>query len=135
MKSHDSLALYTRMECLQFTHFTVHGIKCYSSWISTGSWLGYKLDNRNYCILVGGKRLFSSPKVSRPAAGPTQPRMQWVADIFLWVKQLGREANHFPPCSVEVRNVWHWMATQCMPLWLAPGLFYLQVFKKLHVTL
>ena len=53
--------------------------------------------------------LFS--KVSMPAAGPTQPPIQWVMCTFLGVKQPGCEANHFPPFSTEVRNVWSHTAT------------------------
>jgi len=34
------------------------------------------------------------------AVGLTQPSVQWV----LWAKCLGREADHWPPCSAQVKN-------------------------------
>jgi len=37
--------------------------------------------------------------------GPTQPSIQWIpVAIFPMVKRLGREANHLPPSSAEVKN-------------------------------
>jgi hypothetical protein len=37
--------------------------------------------------------------------GPTQPPIQWVPEaLSLSVKWLGREANHSPPSSVEVKE-------------------------------
>jgi hypothetical protein len=45
--------------------------------------------------------------VSRPALGPTQPPIQWVSGgSFLGVKRPGREADHPPPYSAELKNVW-----------------------------
>jgi hypothetical protein len=42
---------------------------------------------------------------SRTALGPTQPPMQRVPGaLSLVVKQPGREANHSPPCSAEVKE-------------------------------
>jgi hypothetical protein len=43
--------------------------------------------------------------VSRPALGPTQPPIQWVQGaLSLGVKLLGREADHSPPSSAEVKE-------------------------------
>jgi hypothetical protein len=43
--------------------------------------------------------------VPRPAVGPTQPPIQWEARaLSLGVKGLGREADHSPPSSAEVKN-------------------------------
>jgi hypothetical protein len=37
--------------------------------------------------------------------GPTQPPIQWVpADLSAGVKQSGREADHSPPASADVRK-------------------------------
>lgn len=47
--------------------------------------------------------LFS--KTSRPAPGLTEPSVQWVSRVFfLEVKRPGREANHSPPSSADVKN-------------------------------
>jgi hypothetical protein len=41
----------------------------------------------------------------RPALGPTQPPMQWVPrPVSPAVKWRGREADHSPPSSAEVRS-------------------------------
>jgi hypothetical protein len=43
---------------------------------------------------------------SRPALGPTQSPIQWVQEALSpGVKQLGREADRWPPSSAEVKNV------------------------------
>jgi len=45
--------------------------------------------------------------VSRPDLGPTQPPIQWVpGTLSMWVKRPGREADHSPPSSDEVKNEW-----------------------------
>jgi hypothetical protein len=44
---------------------------------------------------------------SRPALGSTQPPIHWVhRTISLGVKRPGREADHSPPATAEVKNVW-----------------------------
>jgi hypothetical protein len=48
---------------------------------------------------------------SRPALGSTQPPIQWVPEaLSLGVKQLGREADHSPPASAEVKKMWVYTA-------------------------
>jgi hypothetical protein len=68
----------------------------------------YRLDNQ-----AGGS---SSPdKVknfhfsisSRPALGSTQPPIKWVPGI----KRQGREADHSPPTSAEVKKLWIYTST------------------------
>jgi hypothetical protein len=54
--------------------------------------------------------LFSSS--SSPALGTTQPPIQWVhGSSFPWVKRPGREADHSPPISAEVKNTWICIST------------------------
>jgi hypothetical protein len=43
--------------------------------------------------------------VSRPALGPTQPLIQWDVGSFPGIKQPGREVDHSPPTSAEVKGV------------------------------
>jgi hypothetical protein len=49
---------------------------------------------------------------SRTAMGPTQPPTQWVAGaLSLGVKWPGREADHSPPSSAEIKNAWSYTST------------------------
>jgi hypothetical protein len=42
------------------------------------------------------------------ATAPTQPLMQWVSGVLSpGVKRQGREADHLPPSSAEVKNSWN----------------------------
>jgi hypothetical protein len=46
------------------------------------------------------------------ALGPTQPPIQWVPGaLSLGVKRRGREADHSPPSSAEVKNAWSYTST------------------------
>jgi hypothetical protein len=54
-----------------------------------------------------GLGIFLFTTVSRTALGPTQPPIQWEPGaISLGVKRPGREADHPPPSSAEVKNAW-----------------------------
>jgi hypothetical protein len=56
--------------------------------------------------------IFFSTIASRPALGPAQPPIQWVPRaLSLGVKQLEREADHSPPSSAEVKDVWSYIST------------------------
>jgi hypothetical protein len=53
----------------------------------------------------GWEFLFTT--ASRTALGPIQSPIQWVTGaLSLGVKRPGREADHSPPSSSEVKNVW-----------------------------
>jgi hypothetical protein len=56
--------------------------------------------------------------VSRPALDCTQPSMQWVPGSFPVGKRPGREAEHSPPSSAEVRKAWSYTSTHpiCLPV-------------------
>jgi hypothetical protein len=44
---------------------------------------------------------------STPALGPTQPPIQWVPGALSpGIKQLGRDTDHSPPTSAEVKKTW-----------------------------
>jgi hypothetical protein len=56
--------------------------------------------------------IFLLTTVSRPALEPTQPLIQWVTGaLSLEVKWPGRESDHSPPFSVEVKNAWRYTST------------------------
>jgi hypothetical protein len=44
------------------------------------------------------------PHPSRPALGPTQPPIQWIAVSFPRIKRSGRGANYTPLSSAEVKE-------------------------------
>jgi hypothetical protein len=49
---------------------------------------------------------------SRPALGPTQPPIKWVTGaLSLRVKRPGREADHSPPSSAEVKKERSYIST------------------------
>jgi hypothetical protein len=64
---------------------------------------GYGLDSRD--AIPGRYKIFLFSIASRPCLGPTQPPIQWVLGaLSSGVKRLGREPNHSPPSSAEVKN-------------------------------
>jgi hypothetical protein len=51
------------------------------------------------------QEIFLSPTGSGPALGHIQPPIKWVSGILSQgVMRLGREADHSPPSSAEVKN-------------------------------
>jgi hypothetical protein len=74
---------------------------------SVGIALGYGLDDRGSRVRfpAGGGEFFLFTTASRTALGPTQPPIQWVSGaLSLGVKRPGREADHSPPSSIEVKE-------------------------------
>jgi hypothetical protein len=56
--------------------------------------------------------IFFFATASEPALGPAQPPIQWVlVTLSLGVKRPGREADHSPPSSAEVKNAWSYTPT------------------------
>jgi hypothetical protein len=72
---------------------------------------GYGLGDRGVGVRVPvGSRIFSTS--SRPALGSTQPPIQWVPGaLSLGIKRPGREADHSPPASAEVKKIWIYTST------------------------
>jgi hypothetical protein len=78
--------------------------------------------------------------------GPTQPPIQWeTGALFLGIKQPGREADHSPPFSVEIKNAWSYISTPPIRLY---GVvlsykeqnrdnftFYLYIYLPLAITI
>jgi hypothetical protein len=75
--------------------------------------LGYGLDDRDSRVqFPAGLGIFLFTTVSRTALGPIQPPIQWVpGGLSLGVKRPGREADHSPPSSAEVKNAWSYNST------------------------
>jgi hypothetical protein len=64
---------------------------------------GYGLGDRDSSPGRVKDFLFSTS--SKPVMGPTQPPIKWVPGaLSLGVKRPGREANHSPPISAEVKK-------------------------------
>jgi hypothetical protein len=64
-----------------------------------------------------GNFLFTT--ASRRALGPTKPPIRLVTRaLSLGVKRSGREADHSPPASAEVKNAWSYTSVPPnMPSW------------------
>jgi hypothetical protein len=59
-----------------------------------------------------GLGIFLFTTASRMALGPTQPPIQWVTGVLsLRIKRPGRETDHSPPSSAEVKNEWSYTST------------------------
>jgi hypothetical protein len=73
--------------------------------------LGYRVDDLGFDSWRGlGIILFTT--ASRTALGPTQPSIQWVrGTVSLGVKRPGREADHSPPSSAEVKKARSYTST------------------------
>jgi hypothetical protein len=57
--------------------------------------------------------IFLFTTASRTALGPTQTPIQWVPGaLSLGLKRPGREADHSPPYSAEVKNAWSYTSTR-----------------------
>jgi hypothetical protein len=80
--------------------FNFNGSRDNAAGIATG----YGLDCREIKVRAPvGSRIFSTS--SRPVLWPIQPPFQWVPESFtLRVKRPGREADHSPPTSAEVKK-------------------------------
>jgi hypothetical protein len=73
---------------------------------SVGIALGYGLDDRGSRVrFLAGAGNFLFTIAFKTALGPTQPPIQWVpVTLSLDVKRPGREADHSPPSSAEVKE-------------------------------
>jgi hypothetical protein len=74
---------------------------------------GYGLDDGGVGIRVPVRsKMFFSARLSRQALGFTQPPIQWVPGaLSTGVKRPGREADHSPPASAEVKKMWIYTST------------------------
>lgn len=58
-----------------------------------------------------GQDIFLFSGTSRSAVGTTHFPIQWVPGFFPGVNRPGREVNHSPPSSDDVRNKWSCTST------------------------
>jgi hypothetical protein len=71
-----------------------------------------------YDISWFGKMNFLFTTVSRKVLGPTEPSIECVPGaLSLELKRAGREADHLPPPSAEVKNAWSYTSTPLMSSW------------------
>jgi hypothetical protein len=71
---------------------------------------GYGLDGRGVGVRVPvGSRIFSSP--CRPDRIWSQPNLLSNGGFSPEVKRQGREADHSPPASAEVKKIWIYTST------------------------
>jgi hypothetical protein len=69
-------------------------------------------DRRSRSSSPGRVKYFLFSKSSRLALRSTQPPIQWVPGaLSTGVKQLGREVDHSPPTSAEVKKMWIYTST------------------------
>jgi hypothetical protein len=97
--------------------------------------LSYGLDDRGYRVqFPAGVGTFLFTIASRTALGPTQPPIHMVPGaIFSGVKRPGREADHTPPSSAEVKNVWRYTSSPGqLCFYLLPFIFRVKV--KMETT-
>jgi hypothetical protein len=88
------------------------------SWDSVvGIATGYGLDDRRVGSSTPGRvKNFLFSTSSRPALGSTHPRIQWVLGaLSSGVKRPGREVDHLPPASAEVKKMWIYTSTPHTP--------------------
>jgi hypothetical protein len=66
----------------------------------------------------GRVKNFIFSKSSRPALRFTQSLIQWVPGaLYSGVKRPGREVDHSPPTSAEVKKMWVYTSTPHTPSW------------------
>jgi hypothetical protein len=73
--------------------------------------LGYGLDDQGF-ESQHEVEIYLFTTETGPNLQPTQPPIQWVpGTLSLGIKWPGREADHSPPTSVEVKNTWSYTST------------------------
>jgi hypothetical protein len=73
---------------------------------------------RGFDFLGGGLGIFYFLHHFQTGSGPTQPSIQGVSGaLSLGIKRPGREADHPPPASAEVKNAWSYTSTPNTSSW------------------
>jgi hypothetical protein len=62
--------------------------------------------------LLKGVKITLHSKTSRSVLEPIYPPVEWaLGTISLGLRRPGREVNHSPPCSTEVKKIWIYIST------------------------
>jgi hypothetical protein len=77
-----------------------------------------------------GQQIFVFYKTSGPALRLTRPHFNGNQVSFPQVKRQGREVNHSPLCSAEVKNEWSYTLLAHLPLWRGKGKLYLTAMNN-----
>jgi hypothetical protein len=84
----------------------------YFLWLYISQWLGCELGDRSSIPSRGNELIFLFTTASKPPLGPTLLPTRWVPGALVpEVKRPGREADHAPPPSAEVKNAWSYNFT------------------------
>jgi hypothetical protein len=82
-----------------------HTFSRYSDWLRAGR-------PRGRSSSPGRVKNFLFSTLSRPVLGFTRPPIQWVSGALLkGIKRPGRECDHSPPTSAEVKKMWIYIST------------------------
>jgi hypothetical protein len=123
VKRRYTSALPIRRHVVSLKHMNTHTHEYAPEWIViqeagwiSGIAISYGLDDRGFKSRQGlGIFLFTT--ASRLALGPTQPPIQWVSRaLSLRVNRPGREADHSPPSSAQVKTSWSYTSTPSVRL-------------------
>jgi hypothetical protein len=106
----------SRQECLSLVRAELsmyYWITKKSCGSSVGIPLGYGLDDRGSRVrFPEGLGIFLFTIASRTALGSTQPPIQWVPEaLSRGLKRPGRETDHSPLSSAEVKNAWSYTSS------------------------
>jgi hypothetical protein len=95
-------------ELFVINSYYVYLVPVYFGYSVVGMATSYGPDGRGVGVRVPvGAGFFSLSMSSRQALRPTEPPIQLVTGV----KRAGRERNHSPPTSVEVKNKWTYTST------------------------
>jgi hypothetical protein len=73
---------------------------------------GYEVEDRGVGVRVPvGSRIFTSPRHPDRLWGPPNLYPLGTGALSPGVKRPGREADHSPPTSVEIKNTWVYTST------------------------
>jgi hypothetical protein len=81
-------------------------------------WLRAAGRQRSLNSSLGRVKNFLFSTSSRPALGSTHPPSQWIPGVLSpEIKRSGREADHPPPTSAEVKKMWLYTSTPHTSSW------------------